>query len=454
MAFIASFSSRPSLLVLLILGSDICETTPGVYQASGFINLDEDSDDALWFWYFDARSDPDNKPLTLWLNGGPGCSSMIGLFEENGPCTVDADGENTIYNPYSWNNASNMIYIDQPFGAGFSTGSTLVNTSYEAAPIVWKAFQIFFEHKNFQHLQGRDFIIATESYGGRFGPVFTEFFLAQNDRIDSGEIDGTKIEVTKLIINNGKHDPLIQFKTVIDFARDAPSYGPLANSSVIRDAEKAYNETCAPALEGCNDNGDDETCHDAAIACTNDVFLPLVGDREADDLRQNSSTGKVFPPTFYADFIRDKGVKKLIGAKGATFDQCDSSAHFRFAASGETGRSFLSNLARLANGGRVQLLLWAGDADMKADWLGIHECISEMDWFGKQYFSAMPLLPLISEGETVGQHKVVPGQALSFVRVFSAGHAMPAFQPKVAQDVFTKFISDIHVGTPTRSLDF
>ena len=57
----------------------VCETTPGVNSYAGFINLGEDVHS--FFWFFESRNDPANDPITLWLNGGPGSDSLIGLFE-------------------------------------------------------------------------------------------------------------------------------------------------------------------------------------------------------------------------------------------------------------------------------------------------------------------------------------------------------------------------------------
>lgn len=78
----------------------ICELTPGVKSYSGYVDVAEDQH--IFWWFFEARNEDAKKaPLTVWINGGPGSSSMIGLFEELGPCSIGADGE-VVYNPYAF----------------------------------------------------------------------------------------------------------------------------------------------------------------------------------------------------------------------------------------------------------------------------------------------------------------------------------------------------------------
>jgi len=57
----------------------------------------------------------------MWLTGGPGCGSEVALFYENGPYQFNPDGS-LKQNPFSWNNISNLLYVDQPIGTGFSHG--------------------------------------------------------------------------------------------------------------------------------------------------------------------------------------------------------------------------------------------------------------------------------------------------------------------------------------------
>ena len=82
----------------------VCETTEDVDSYSGYIDLAPNVH--MFFWFFESRQNPAEDPLTLWLNGGPGSDSMIGLFQELGPCRINRDLSSVI-NPYSWNNVSN-----------------------------------------------------------------------------------------------------------------------------------------------------------------------------------------------------------------------------------------------------------------------------------------------------------------------------------------------------------
>lgn len=68
----------------------------------------------------------------MWLNGGPGASSMLGLLNGNGPCYVHSDSNSTYLNEWSWNNEVNMLYLDQPVQVGFSY-DTLQNVTKDLA---------------------------------------------------------------------------------------------------------------------------------------------------------------------------------------------------------------------------------------------------------------------------------------------------------------------------------
>ena len=73
----------------------VCETTPGVNSYSGYVDLAPNAH--TFFWFFEARHNPADAPLTLWLNGGPGSDSLIGLFQGSPPpqtisLGISADG--------------------------------------------------------------------------------------------------------------------------------------------------------------------------------------------------------------------------------------------------------------------------------------------------------------------------------------------------------------------------
>ena len=220
----------------------VCETTPGVNSYSGYISLNATTN--MFFWFFEARSNPATAPITLWLNGGPGSDSMIGLFQELGPCSITEDLKSKL-NPYAWNEESNMLFLSQPVGVGFSYGTTKegyqttygahvlpepnantlpnegrfswvnwkrYDTTYMAATGTWEILQAFLTNLPSldSTVKNRTFNLWTESYGGHYGPTFYDYFYQQNELIASGRRKGVALQMDTLGIINGIIDEMIQ----------------------------------------------------------------------------------------------------------------------------------------------------------------------------------------------------------------------------------------------------
>ncbi|KAF9262605.1 alpha/beta-hydrolase [Marasmius fiardii PR-910] len=438
-----SFTSElmPNVGLRFVKNSGVCETTPGVEQLSGYIDIGTNM--STWFWFFEARHQPETAPFTLWINGGPGCSSMIGLFQEHGPCNVNPDGKTTTLNPFSWNTISNMIYIDQPIGTGFSHGTTTVNSTETAAPFFWQAFQILFESGEFSKFQKREFLFTTESYGGHYGPAFVTYFNQQNEKIRRGEIRGEIIDVSALMINNGWYDALIQYPAYAEFAANAPGYGQLQNDSVIKSMNDAVSRPggCIDQEQACraagNSTRSNEICINASNFCTINVEIPAVGDRDVNDLRQKDDSPNPFPPPFYLNFLGNETIKQRIGAE-SNYSECSNTVGQRFGLTGDDSRSLLPSLAALVNE-KMKILIWAGDADINCNWVGGHTCVSTMDWYGKERFAKTPFTNMTINGKPVAAIQNLDN--FSFARVYEAGHEVPAFQPEASLEIFRQIIA-------------
>lgn len=139
-------------------------------QYSGYITVDESNGRALFYWFVESQNDPANDPLVLWLQGGPGCSGMIGFLEENGPFVPNYDG-GLDYTDQSWNRIANVLYIDAPAGVGFSysnTSSDYFTDNNKTAHDNYVFLQNWLEE--FPSFKGRDLFVSGESYAGDYGP--------------------------------------------------------------------------------------------------------------------------------------------------------------------------------------------------------------------------------------------------------------------------------------------
>ncbi|MBA0673318.1 hypothetical protein Goklo_000071 [Gossypium klotzschianum] len=99
----------------------------GFNQYSGYVTVNQQAGRALFYWLIESpvSRKPESRPLVLWLNGGPGCSSIAyGAAEEIGPFRIRPDGKTLYLNRYAWNNLANVLFLESPAGVGFSYTNT------------------------------------------------------------------------------------------------------------------------------------------------------------------------------------------------------------------------------------------------------------------------------------------------------------------------------------------
>ena len=121
-------------LVLAAVPADEITSLPGwsgklpSKHYSGFFptTLDGSEGAMLHYWLTLSESNPATDPLVVWLQGGPGCSSLFGMLYENGQLHFSGETDNStglpglVQNPYAWTKVANMLWLEQPVGVGFS----------------------------------------------------------------------------------------------------------------------------------------------------------------------------------------------------------------------------------------------------------------------------------------------------------------------------------------------
>ena len=158
-------------------------------QYSGYLNATKGRHH--FYWYFEAETDPETAPVVLWLNGGPMCSSILGMLTENGPYTVDSNGTKLTMNKYSWNKVVNIIYMESPAGTGFSYDENdpePLNDNNATAVANYFALESFFN--KYPHLKKNAFYITGESYGGVYIPMLANEIFTRKSSIN---LQGTLI---------------------------------------------------------------------------------------------------------------------------------------------------------------------------------------------------------------------------------------------------------------------
>lgn len=296
-----------------------------------------------FFWFIEARTNASTSPLTIYINGGPGSSSMVGLFQETGPCEVveiAQDRLGTQARDWGWDRSSNVLYIDQPNQVGFSydtptdgslnlftgavseppsdvppnqpvftflngtfssnNGNRTANTTQIAALAVWHMLQGFLGAfpqynpgtKNNSTQAGVVGVnIFAESYGGKYGPAFAALWEEQNKLRKNGSLPSRNtldIRLSSLGIIQGCVDDKIQGRFYPIFANNN-TYGIQALS--LGDQENAASSYlssggCQQLIQSCRDAAaSKDPQNDGRVASVNEIC------RNAQDTCNNNVIG-------------------------------------------------------------------------------------------------------------------------------------------------------------------
>ncbi|XP_009792407.1 serine carboxypeptidase 24-like [Nicotiana sylvestris] len=177
-------------------------------QFSGYVTVNENHGRALFYWLTEATTQPEKKPLVLWLNGGPGCSSVAyGASEEIGPFRINKTGSSLYLNKYSWNKVANILFLESPAGVGFSytnTSSDLKDSGDKRTAQDALIFLIRWMSR-FPQYKYRDFYISGESYAGHYGPQLAQAIVNYNKKFPHPIINLKGIIVGNAVTDN-KYD--------------------------------------------------------------------------------------------------------------------------------------------------------------------------------------------------------------------------------------------------------
>ncbi|PHH62498.1 hypothetical protein CDD81_7071 [Ophiocordyceps australis] len=484
----------------------ICQTAfDSQKQYTGWVTLPGHYPTNLFFWFVEARQVTDG--LTIWLNGGPGYSSLAGLFTGNGPCEVVERGlgrYDTAVREWGWDRASNMLFLDQPNQVGFSfdtpTNGTLslLNTSFAYPPVdaraswdqlngtfstnspqaapnttqaaalaAWHVVQAFMAV--IPRSQPRTSPVAlslfAESYGGVYGPIFAETWDAQNQkrRTDAANANATlDLRLTSLGIVNGCVDKLIQTRLLPAFANNN-TYGV----QLLSDTKADFYRRKFDAHGGCRDllmqcqalSADkdpdgrgaephvDAVCRQALDTCREIEEASYDASRSPFDIA--APTANPQPPLFFVDYLNQETVLATV-ASPINYTLASGNVTDNFVLTGDGARG--GNVARLAallqRGVRIGFMY--GDRDYVCNWKGGEAVAAAVArQVGGEYATRFPAAGYadihVNKSYVGGQVRQYGN--LSFSRIFQAGHSVAWYQPETAFQVFARILLGHSVST-------
>ncbi|WJX45057.1 Serine carboxypeptidase-like 34 [Trifolium repens] len=418
-------------------------------QYSGYITVNESHGRALFYWFFESYDQPQQKPLLLWLNGGPGCSSIgYGEAEELGPFFPQNSTQPKLkLNPYSWNKAANLLFLESPVGVGFSYTNTTSDIHELGDTITAKDSHTFLINwfKRFPQFKSHDFYIAGESYAGHYVPQLSELILDNNHNSSNEDY----INFKGIMIGNALLDDETDQKGMIEYAWDHAviSDGLYHNiTTVCNFSYPIQNQTddCNTELNKyfdvyklidmyslytpmCFSNISNTRRESPVIKTANPRSLS-----KFDGWRRNLAGYDPCASDYTAAYLNRPEVQKALHANVTNipypWSHCSNNISFW----NDSPVSMLPVLKKLIAGG-LRIWVYSGDTDGRIPVTATRYTLNKL---------GLPIVqdwtPWYTSRQVGGWNIVYDG--LTFVTIRGAGHQVPTFTPKQAFQLLRHFL--------------
>ncbi|XP_004298466.1 PREDICTED: serine carboxypeptidase-like 50 [Fragaria vesca subsp. vesca] len=399
---------------------------------SGYLKVNSTTGSSIFYTFYEAQSltfpNLSQTPLLIWLQGGPGCSSLFGNFMEIGPWHVNLyhhhhDLENQAFvlepNPGSWNRIFGLVFLDNPIGSGFSIASSseeIPRDQFSMAKHLYIAITKFIELDPML-FSSRPLYVVGESYAGKYVPAIGYYILKKNDESDH------VINLAGVAIGNGLIDPETQVATHADNAY----FSGLINEKQRREMEMYQNEAIRLAKL--------KRWRDATNARYRvvDMLSDMTGLATLFDYSKKAPYHKT---QWITDFLHDERVKRIMNVQeSAVFRNC--SRVVKVALYEDNMKSVKYMVELLVK--RSKVLLYQGQFDL---WDGVFSTtawVKTLEWEEIGKFLAAERRVWRGRGDELAGY-VQRWKSLSNVVVSRAGHLVPADQPMNSQAMIEGWI--------------